>query len=235
MSEAAAPATLGLVGGLGVPATMHYYRHLVSTLESGGREAHIVIVHAKMQRGLDYLLAGDLDALAAYLASFLSAMAAAGATVAAIPAVTPHICAAQLAKVAPIPFVNILDAIAAEVRCRRLARVALFGTRYTIESALFGTLPDVVTVLPALDEIERIHSTYLKIASGQGDPNDHRAVLQTIAAELCRRESLDAILLAGTDLSLVFNESNTDFPHLDCAQVHLAAIERALYPESLCP
>ncbi|MEP7366696.1 MAG: aspartate/glutamate racemase family protein [Acidobacteriota bacterium] len=235
MTTAAAPATLGLVGGLGVPATMHYYRHLVRALEQGGREAHIVISHAKMQRGLDYLLTGDLDALAAYLVSFIRAMAAAGATVAAIPAVTPHICAAQLADVSPIPFVNILDVIAAEVRRRGLARVALLGTRYTIESALFGQLSDVETILPKPDEIDRIHTTYLQIANGQGDANQHRGLLGAIAAELCRRESLDAILLAGTDLSLIFNAANTDFPNLDCAAVHLAAIERALYPGVQCP
>ena len=235
MSTAAAPATLGLVGGLGVPATMHYYRHLVGALETGGREAHIVIAHAKMQRALDYLLAGDLDALATYLAGFIRRMAAAGATVAAIPAVTPHICAAQLAKAAPIPFVNILDAIAAEVRRRGLQRIALFGTRYTIESRLFGTLPEADAVLPTRDEIDTIHATYLQIANGQGDPNEHRDALNTIAEALCRRESLDAILFAGTDLSLVFNESNTGFPHLDCAGAHLAAIERALYPGTQCP
>ena len=39
---------------------------------------------------------------------------------------------------------------------------------------------------------------------------------------------VDAIVLAGTDLSLIFDEANTDFPHVDCARVHIQAIMRAL-------
>jgi len=234
MDPLASRRCLGLVGGLGVPATMHYYRNLVNALEQAGREANIVISHASMRRGLSYLQAGDLDALAAYLASIIQQMAAAGATIAAIPAITPHACAAQLARVTPIPFVNILDAIADEVGRLGFKRVALFGTRYTIESSLFGKLPQVEVVPPTPGEIDTVHTTYLRIANGEGDPDEHRRSLRALAKKLCNRESLDAILLAGTDLSLVFNESNTDFPHLDCAQVHLAAIERALYPGNQC-
>jgi aspartate/glutamate racemase len=39
---------------------------------------------------------------------------------------------------------------------------------------------------------------------------------------------VDAIMLAGTDLALIFNETNTDFPHIDCARVHIQAILRVL-------
>jgi hypothetical protein len=35
-------------------------------------------------------------------------------------------------------------------------------------------------------------------------------------------------LLAGTDLTTVFNASNIDFPAIDCAAVHIKAITRRL-------
>jgi hypothetical protein len=35
---------------------------------------------------------------------------------------------------------------------------------------------------------------------------------------------VDAIILAGTDLALIFDEANITFPHVDCARVHLAEI-----------
>jgi aspartate racemase len=41
---------------------------------------------------------------------------------------------------------------------------------------------------------------------------------------------LNAIILAGTDLSFVFDESNTDFPHVDGARVHINAIMDELLP-----
>jgi aspartate racemase len=45
---------------------------------------------------------------------------------------------------------------------------------------------------------------------------------------LIRREKLDGIVLAGTDLAFVFNPTNTDFPHVDGARVHVEAIMREI-------
>jgi aspartate/glutamate racemase len=45
-----------------------------------------------------------------------------------------------------------------------------------------------------------------------------------MARRLIGRERLDAIILAGTDLALLFNESSTHFPHVDCAELHIQAI-----------
>jgi aspartate racemase len=52
--------------------------------------------------------------------------------------------------------------------------------------------------------------------------------LTAIAQTLRQRDGVDAIVLAGTDLSLLFNEANTSFPHLDCAALHLQRIIRGL-------
>jgi aspartate/glutamate racemase len=45
---------------------------------------------------------------------------------------------------------------------------------------------------------------------------------------LMQRDGAEAILLAGTDLSTVFNATNTGFPALDCAAVHIKAITKRL-------
>lgn len=76
--------------------------------------------------------------------------------------------------------------------------------------------------------MDLIHEIYFRLATtGQGSAEDHGALTQ-LAHQLIGRHRLDAILLAGTDLSVIFNSSNTEFPYLDCAQVHIAAIMRRL-------
>jgi aspartate/glutamate racemase len=57
--------------------------------------------------------------------------------------------------------------------------------------------------------------------------SSHRQ-LRSLAHKVIERENLDAIVLVGTDLAFVFNEENTDFPHLDGARVHIKAIMDAL-------
>jgi aspartate/glutamate racemase len=48
--------------------------------------------------------------------------------------------------------------------------------------------------------------------------------LRQIAHTILERDKVEAIILAGTELSLLFNEANTDFPHIDAARLHVSAI-----------
>jgi aspartate racemase len=222
---------LGLVGGLGVGATVHYYQELVKEHAARGAMANIVMVHADMQRVLGDAGAGKTAQLAAYLAELISRMARAGAEIAAIPAVTPHICAPELVRLSPVPIVNLIDVIAEEIRARNFRRVAMFGTRFSVESKLFGQLKNVNVVLPRPEEISFIHETYLAMANAQRASEQQYRDLRQLAFTLIERDGVEAIVLAGTDLSLAFNETNTDFPHVDGARIHVQAIMRALVLE----
>jgi aspartate racemase len=219
---------LGLVGGLGVGATIHYYSQLAKAHDADphGRTLNIVIAHAETSRVFSYVQANDRPTLAKYLAGFIRCLYAAGAEFAAIPAVTPHYCIRELAATSPVPVINIFDPLVHELTARSARRVAIFGTRFVIESALFGELGEVEIISPTPSEVDFIHNTYVELTragKASADGHEHRD-LTTLAQTLIRREALDAIIFAGTDLSLVFNPTNTDFPHVDCAALHLHSI-----------
>ncbi len=215
---------LGLVGGLGVGATVHYYEKLARAHEANGRTLDIVIVHAETSRVFEYVQAGDSGGLAEYLAGFIHRLKAAGAEVAAIPAVTPHFCIRELIALSSLPVFDIFEPLAQELESRAALRVAVFGTRFVMESGLFGFIEKVEIVRPEPEEMSFIHDTYVELARlGRGSEEQYRS-LSALAHSLREREELDAIVLAGTDLALIFNEGNTDFPCIDCAALHLKAI-----------
>jgi aspartate racemase len=220
---------LGLIGGLGVGAAVHYYRELAKAHEARGCEMRLLMAHAHIQRAAGLVRAGDTPGLAQYLAELLRRLHAGGAEIAAIPAVTPHICAGELAAMSPLPLVNVLEVASREIRAGGLRRVALFGTRFTIETGLFGHLRDVELVNPKPDELAFIHDTYMQMALEGAGSEKQRQSLTALAHTLLERDGAEAIVLAGTDLALVFNEANTDFPHIDCARAHVDAIMRALF------
>jgi len=219
---------LGLVGGLGVGATIHYYQKLARAHEEQGRTLDIVITHAATSPVFEYVRAGDRDGLASYLLSFLLRLKAAGAEFVAIPAITPHYCIRELIAASPLPVLNIFDPLAEELAARAVRRVAVFGTRYVMESSLFGFAGDVEIIRPTSDEMDTIHNTYLELLQKGVGTEEQHGKLTSIAHTLRRRDGADAIVLAGTDLSLLFNEANTTFPHLDCAALHLQRIIREL-------
>ncbi len=190
------------------------------------RVLNLVMAHAHVDRVLGAVQAGDKEGLASYLAALIARLKAAGAEFAVVPAVAPHIAIGELIQLSPLPMVNLIDEIQGEIDERQLQRVALFGTRFAVESRLFGQLENVEVVTPQPDEVDYIHTTYLQLVRAGAGSITERDGLTRLAHKLMERDRVQAVILAGTELALVFDESNTDFPHINGARLHLNAIAR---------
>ena len=89
---------LGIIGGLGVGATVHYYQAIVRAHKELGRAPRLLIAHADVDRVLGSVRDRDFNDLAQYLAGFANELAEAGAEIAAIAAITPHVCIAEISQ-----------------------------------------------------------------------------------------------------------------------------------------
>jgi aspartate racemase len=218
---------LGLIGGLGPGATVYYYRGLLAAHEARARVPRMLIAHADVSRVMTAAGAKDFAGLADYLAGLIGDMKAGGAEMTAIVALTPHICVPQLTPISPLRLIDMVSEVATEISARGLKRVAMFGTRFTVETRMFGRLDSVEVVMPKPDEIELIHNTYADVVAGRSTPAQIDA-LRRLARTFIERDGAEAILLAGTDLSTVLDATNIDFPAIDCAAVHIRAITKML-------
>jgi len=215
------PLALGLVGGLGPGATVHYYEALAKAFAARGLAPRLFISHANFSLVMAHINAGARDALADYLADHVGCLSRAGADFMAIGAVAPHICADQLRARIQSPLVDITDCVAAELKRRGARRVAVLGARTVMESAMYGRLGrfDVVELEPGARDFVQQNYTQLA-ASGRAAGADVEG-LRRVAKALVADRGVDTVILAGTDLSLVFRESDCGFPALDCARAHL--------------
>ena len=226
MNEMAPGRCIGLIGGLGVGASVYYYQELAKAHAARGRVLNLVMAHAHVDRVLGAVQADDKDGLASYLGGLIARLHAAGAEFAVVPAVAPHIAIAELIQLSPLPIVNLIDELKREIEARQLRRVALFGTRFAVESRLFGHLDHLEVVTPQPGEVDYIHATYLQLVSTGAGLVTQREGLSRLARKLMERDGVEAVILAGTELVVVFDESNTDFPSVNGARLHLDAIMR---------
>jgi aspartate racemase len=74
------------------------------------------------------------------------------------------------------------------------------------------------------DELAVVHLAYSQIVNTGASSDELDQRLRVIAHAICDRQKVAAIVLGGTKLSLLFNESNADFLHVDGARVHIEAI-----------
>jgi aspartate racemase len=209
---------------------MFYYKALVDAHVALGLSPRLLMIHADVRYVMSKAAARETKELAEYLANLLKQLALGGAEIASIPAFSPQVCAAELAAISPLPLVSLLDAISAAVEKKRFRRVALFGARVTMETHLFGRLSDTEVIMPSRDEVDLIAEAYVRVVEEARASDEDFNLLRTLAHTLNERERLDGIVLAGTDLAFVFNPSNTDFPHVDGARVHIEAIMQQICP-----
>lgn len=214
---------VGIVGGLGVGATVHYYEKIAAACKARGVVPGLVIAHADVEYGQQLIREGKLGALANYLAGFIERLAHAGAEAAVLPAVTPHLCIRELTPLLPIPLINIVEVLAAELVRLRIRRVALMGSIFTVQGSLWGQLAGIEIAKPQPDEIAFIGQAYQRILDGKTEPGDADG-LRRIAAKLRERDGVETVLLAGTDLAVMFDEQTAGFPCLDVARLHIDAI-----------
>ena len=223
---------IGLIGGVGPGATLQYYERLTRAFAArGGPHPAMFISHADVNITLDLSSRGELEALARYLSGHIAALKRAGADFATISSILTHICAPELKRMIDTPLLDLIDCVRDELKARSVKRVALLGTRFVMERELFGRLDGFDLVRATPETIDYVHREYFKIVTAgkaEGSGFDYDGV-RAVARDYVRRGA-DIVVLAGTELSLAFDEETCGFPALDCMRAHVAAIMAAAGP-----
>jgi len=225
--------TVGLVGGLGPESTIDYYRRILEAwkLEEPSTAPSIIIDSLDVQRALR-LVASDRGGLVEYLLASLHRLAAAGADFIAMTANTPHIVFDELAARSHVPLVSIVEVCGEEATRRSLRRVALLGTRFTMDASFY---PEVLArygievVVP--DEADRawVHDRYIGQLLKGDFRDDTRRDLISLIARLRTERGIDGVVLGGTELPLLLQSPTiAEIPSLDTTALHVAATVRRL-------
>ncbi|HXV15345.1 MAG TPA: amino acid racemase [Gemmatimonadaceae bacterium] len=223
----------GIVGGLGPESTIDYYRRILD--EWNKREPanapSLIIDSLDPDRAL-YLVANDRAALIDYFADSVSRLVRGGADFIAITANTPHIIFDEISARSTVPLISIVETCAEEARRRGLTRLALLGTRFTMEASFY---PDVfrrfgLSVLPP-DESDRVwvHDRYVNQLLKGDFRDDTREQFIDLITRMRDVNEIDAVILGGTELPLLLSSSQVaGLPLLDTTALHVDAIVNRL-------
>jgi aspartate racemase len=233
LDESNEMTTAGLLGGLGPESTIDYYRRILEVWarEDPSTSPSIVIDSLDVQRALQ-LVNTDRASLAEYLLASLHRLAGAGVDFAAMTANTPHIVFDELARRSPVPLVSIVEACAEEARRRGLRRLALLGTRFTMEAALYPAVLaryGIAVVTPDDGDRTWLHERYVgELLRGEFRDETRREVV-SLVARLREQRSINGVILGGTELPLLLYEPViAGVPALDTTELHVAAIVKRL-------
>lgn len=218
---------LGLIGGTGPESTVIYYKQLTSGVQKRlNRDMfpHLTIESLSVFEVLDFCEKGDYSALAAYLASGVQNLAAAGAQCAAFTGITPHIVYDEVARLSPIPIISIVEASCRYAVKRQYRKIALLGTLPTMNGGFFQkpfNEADIEVIVPNETEKRYIgHKIASELEYGIVDA-DTQNKLKEIAIRLIKEEKAEAIVLGCTELPLAFANISLPADKMDVMQIHI--------------
>ena len=221
---------LGIIGGLGPESNLEYYRSIIALYrerERDGSYPQFIINSVDLKKGLDFMAVNDLAGMAGYLLQEIGKLARAGADFGLIAANTPHIVFDDVAPKSPIPLISIVEVTCAAAKSRKMRRIALFGTRFTMQASFYPKVfsrEGIELVVPDPKDQDYIHDKYLnELVPGIFLP-ETRAGLLEIVDRLKAKVDIDGVILAGTELPLILCDPvHNGIPFLDTMKIHAQA------------
>jgi aspartate racemase len=221
--------TIGIIGGMSWQSTLLYYRGLNEgvTARLGGLHSAQVLLDsldfapiAHLQHNGAWAQAGDL------LAASAQRLQRGGAEGILIATNTMHVVAQQVQAVTNLPLLHIADATGVKLRSDGVRRVALLGTRFTMEQSFYRERLEerfgLDVLVPNAAERETIHRViYDELCYGQVREAS-RAQFLSIIARL-RAEGAEAVIEGCTEIVMLVQKEHTDVPLYDTTALHVAA------------
>ncbi|WP_405566673.1 aspartate/glutamate racemase family protein [Polaribacter sp. Asnod6-C07] len=219
---------IGLIGGITPESTILYYRILneLNSKALGKPHSADVIINsfdfgeiANLQKNNRW------DLLDEKMADTGKNLEKAGATCILICANTMHLCIEAVQKSVNIPVIHIAEATSKKIIEKKLKKVILLGTKYTMEKDFFIdilTSFGIEAIIPGLEDRNLIHGViYNELADGVIKQTSKDNYLKIINKLL--ENGADGVILGCTEIPLLIKQEDVSVPVFDTTKIHATA------------
>ena len=226
--------TIGLLGGMSWESSVEYERLINTEVRrrlGGTHSADLLIRSYDFATVEELQERDDWDAAAELLATDAARLEAAGAELVVLCTNTMHRVAPAIEAAITVPFLHIADATAVAIQQAGLQRVALLGTRYTMEQAFYrGRLAARGLDIRIPDEAERdmVHAVIFdELVRGEVREESRRRYLTVI--ERMVAAGAEGVIAGCTEIELLVPPAAVPYPYFPTTALHAqAAVEAAL-------
>lgn len=222
--------TIGLIGGLSWQSSAVYYRiinELVREKLGSTHSAKIIMYSVDFAEFEKLQHRGEWDKLTELMIDVGMRLKNGGADFMVICANTMHKMADAVEAQVGISLLHIADAVADKVKESGLRKVALLGTKFTMEQDFYkGRLAQkhgIEVIIPDQDEREVVHSViYRELVVGKILQSSRERFVKIMQ----RMHSLGAegVVLGCTEIPLLISQKDSTVPIFDTMKIHATAV-----------
>lgn len=220
--------TLGLIGGMSWASTIPYYQQLNEGIQQrlGGLHSAKLIIWSVDFAGIEACqIGGEWEKAGKILGDAATALKKAGAEGLIICANTMHKVADAVTAQSGLPLIHIAEATAAAVRAQNLSRVALLGTRYTMEQMFIRERIEragIETLIPDEADRHEVHRIiFEELCHGVTTAAAKNRYQQTIASLVA--QGAEGVIFGCTEIGLLLKAEDCPVPVFDTTAIHAAS------------
>ena len=226
--------TLGLIGGTTWHSTIEYYRAInqMTNERLGGLNASkLFMCSVNMEDFNDLFSKGDWDRVAELLTGIAQKLESIGAEAIVICANSPHLVADRIQSGLKIPIIHIAEETAKEIVQKKIDKVILLGTKFTMEHEFFRNIllkHGIETIIPDADDRNFIHnSIFTELGKGIFKAETKEKYLEII--NKLTAQNTRGVILGCTEIPLLIKQSDCSVTTFDTTLIHAkSAVDFAL-------
>ena len=230
---------IGLVGGTGPESTLMYYKELNTGIDeaTGGKSMpEIAIESVNFRKAWELVSAGQHQELADYLSKKVRNLAAGGAEVISLTAVTMHMVFDEVEKNTGVSLVSIPQAVCKAALEKGYRKVGLLGTMVTMEQDFMKKdmqRAGIEVIVPDQDGRELIAKRILEELELGIVKESTRQEFNAIIKDMQQTYGIEAVVLGCTEIPLLLNDTNCVLPCLDSVAIHIERLKELALDEVL--
>ena len=217
---------IGLIGGIGPAATDFYYRNLIERFASKRKNLDMTIVHADAPTLIKNLMEDNKDRQVAIYNDLTQKLKKAGANSVAITSIAGHFCIEKFKEKSVLPVVDLLYCVQKEVINKGYKRIGIIGTKQVMVSKFYSMITSAEVFIPEGSLLDKVHEAYSEMATLGLSNKEQREIFEKACNQFLTKNKVDAVMLGGTDLALIYRSENVDFELIDCAKIHVEELFR---------
>ena len=226
---------IGMIGGMSWESSIEYYRIVNQTVREklGGLHSAKSIMYSVEFAEIEALQhQNSWDELASIMIQAARSLERGGADFVIICTNTMHKLYGLVQKNIQIPILNIADATAEKIKSEGIDKIALLGTRFTMEEDFYkGRLVDkygLDVIIPSSQQMETVHRViYDELCAGIIKSDSKQKYAEIIRQLIAR--GAGGVILGCTEIGLLVKPEASAVPLFDTTEIHAkAAVQYAL-------
>lgn len=229
--------TIGLLGGMSWESSIEYERLINEGVRArlGGTHSADLIVRSYDFARIEALQsAGDWGGAGDLLAADARRLQDAGAELIVLCTNTMHRVADRIEAAITVPFLHLADATADAVVAAGIGRVALLGTRYTMEEPFYADRlrhRGLEVLVPHEPDRTVVHDViYEELVRGEVRDASRRAYLDVIARLVGR--GAEGVIAGCTEIELLVSPDDVEVAYFPTTRLHAAAAVAAAFGDT---